>query len=142
MLTNLSDHFCNMLHCTTACHAICHVLPCRVNIYPLVSVLVIIQLLLQDGTQTWRLEEPHDWFSVWGRGVGRVCMTLTSPRGPGFLTRPVLRWCTVFHRTPGCCVGSEPPSSGTPNSSCPTGTCSTTRRPPSHPTQCHLRYVK
>lgn len=48
MLTNLSDHFCNMLHRTTACHTICHILLCRVNIYPLVSVLLSIQLLLQD----------------------------------------------------------------------------------------------
>lgn len=33
MLTNLSNHFCNMLHRTTACHAICHVLLHSVNIY-------------------------------------------------------------------------------------------------------------
>lgn len=33
MLTNLSHHFCNMLHHTTACCTICHVLLCGVNIY-------------------------------------------------------------------------------------------------------------
>lgn len=33
MLTNLSNHFCNMLHHTSACHAICHVSLLSVNIY-------------------------------------------------------------------------------------------------------------
>ena len=68
------------------------------------------------------------------------CVFPTSPRGPGSLILPVLRWCRVCRRTPGCCVCSEAPSSGTPDSSCPAGTCSTTHQPPSHRTLCHLKY--
>lgn len=33
MLTNMSHHFCNMLHHSTACHTICHVSLHSVNIY-------------------------------------------------------------------------------------------------------------
>ena len=74
-------------------------------------------------------------------GCSWLCVTLTSPHGPGSLTRPAHRWCRVCHRRPGCCVCSEPPSSGTPDSSCPAATCSTTRQPPSHPTLYPLRYT-
>lgn len=77
---------------------------------------------------------------VWLFGGQLAGWTLTSPRGPGSLTCPGLRWCRVCRRTPGCCVCSGPLSSGTPDSSCPAGTCSTTRQPPSHRTLCHLKY--
>lgn len=73
---------------------------------------------------------------------GWLCVNLTSPHDPGFPTYPDLRWCRVCHRTPDCCVCSGPPSSETPDSSCPAGTCNTIHQPPSHRTLCPLRYIR
>lgn len=69
----------------------------------------------------------------------QVSVSPTSPHGPGFPARPGLRWCRACRRIPGCCVCSGPPSSLKPGSSCPAGTCSTTRQPPSPPNLCPLR---
>lgn len=139
MLTNLSRHFCNMLHHTTACRTICHISLHGVNVY----------LLKPDCSAS-----PYFWKIVWRSEVAVECGVwtaegvccsatgyLTSPRGPGSPTRPVLQWCRVCRRIPGCCVGSEALSSETPDSSCPAGTCSTIHQPPSHQTPCHLRYT-
>lgn len=75
-------------------------------------------------------------FSRW---ASRVSASPTSPRGPSCPTRPGLRWCRACRRIPGCRACSGPPSSWKPGSSCPAGTCSTTRQPPSPPNLCPLR---
>lgn len=130
MLRNLSNPFCNMLHRTTACHTICHVLLCSVNIY-------LLELYC-SASPYW----PR-WSSSDAAATTEVlCVTFTSPRGPGSPIRPVRRSCTACRRTPGCCADSEPRSSGTPDSSCPKETCSTTHQPPSHLTLCHLQCTK
>lgn len=141
----MSHHFCNMPHRSAACHTICHVSLRRVNMYLLRPrrsanayfckncARAHVQRRLSSPSRScevasWELLEVSGW----------LC-TLTSPRGPGSRTRPVLRWCRVCRHIPGCCVCSEPRSSGTPDSSCPAGTCSTTHQPPSHRTLCRLR---
>lgn len=155
MLTNLSHHFSNMLHQTTACYTICHVLQHSVNIYlfkPYCSASSHFCKTVRSRALRW-LSNPGSTcaFASWellelsifsrDRLLLTLCESLTSPHGPGSLTRQAHRWCTVCHRRPGCCVCSEPPSSGTPDSSCPAATCSTTRQPPSRPTLCPLRYT-
>lgn len=145
MLTNMSHHFCNMLHRSTACHTICRVSLRRVNIY----LLGLHRSANAYFCKNCAHARTHSEEAV-ESGVGAAkppagsCWrwTLTSPRGPGFPTRPVLRWCRVCRHTPGCCVCSEPRSSGTPDSSCPAGTCSTKHQPPSRRTLCRLRYIK
>lgn len=119
MLTNMSHHFCNMLRRSAACRTICHV-SLRRRVFAQTAPL----------SKLLKCCEASGWLR-----------TLTSPRGPGSLTRPALRWCRVCRHIPGCCVCSEPPSSGTPDSSCPAGTCSTIRQPPSRRTLCRLRHT-
>lgn len=153
MLTNLSNHFCNMLtallHATpSATFAVqCEYLFSQTG-------FLSIHLLLRnhchapgDGCQTgfnavqdcaftsWEMLEV---FGVCGQAAVETAW-LTSPRGPGSLIRPVPQWCTVCRHIPDCCVGSGLRSSGTPDSSCPAGTCSTTHPPPSHQILYHLK---
>lgn len=118
--------------------------------------LLSIHLLLQNRPHTHKLP-------LWGRSCiglrgerlgaagGAWCsetgccwfyVTHTSPRGPGSLIRPVLRWCRVCRHIPGCCVCSGPRSSGTPDSSCQAGTCSTIHQPASHQTLCPLKCIE
>lgn len=156
MLTNLSNHFCNMLA------ALLHATPSatfRCAVWIFIFSNWIAQhppTFAESSTRAWR------WLSNWGKGCKELrihqlgaaggvcclwtaccwdCVTLTSPRGPGSPIHPVLRWCTVCRHIPGCCVCSGPRSSGTPDSSCPAGTYSTTHQPPSHLTLYHLKYI-
>lgn len=144
LLTNLSNHFCNMLHRTTARHTICHCITAQREYLFAQTVLFRIHLILLRFVHEAPCSHPAGscwrcFVVLWDASCRSVCTALTSLRGPGSLIRPVLLWCTACHRIPGCCVCTEPQSCGTPDSSCPTGTCSTTHQPPSHPTRCHLK---
>lgn len=139
-------------HRTTACHTICHISLRSVNIYFLkldfsasTYFCGIIDTRLEMAVKLgWGLHRTlHSpagrcWRCLW-TACCWDCVTLTSPHGPGSRIHPVLRWCTVCRHIPGCCVGSGLRSSGTPDSSCPAGTCSTTHQPPSHQTLYHLK---
>ncbi len=61
MLTNLSDHFCNMLHRTTARHTICHISLRSVNIY-------LLKLDCSASTYFCRIVRTRSlrWLSNWG----------------------------------------------------------------------------
>lgn len=133
----MSHPVCNMPHHSAARRAVCHVSLRHVNMYLLRLRRTANAYFCKNCAHTCsevvvELEPPE---------VSGLMWTLTSPRGPGSQTRPVLRWCRVCRHIPDCCVCSEPPSSGTPDSSCPAGTCSTTRQPPSHRNLCRLRYT-
>lgn len=121
--------------------------PPHINFCEIVHVLaeMAVELVFRavwDCAVYTRLRAAVGVCCVEGKAAGEFGVTPTSPRGPGSLIHPGLQWCRVCHRTPDCCVCSGPQSSATPDSSCPTGTCSTTHRPPSHPTRYHLKCIQ
>lgn len=68
MLTNLSHHFCNMLHHATACHTICHVSLCGVNIY---------LLKLDCSASTYFCRIVCCFFPRWLSNMGSGCAVIT-----------------------------------------------------------------
>lgn len=81
MLTNLSNHFCNMLHHSTACHTICHVSLRSVNIY-------LLKLDCSASTYFCRIVHSRTlwWLSSWGL---EICGTVQSPAVSCW-------WCLLF----------------------------------------------